>query len=85
MKPILEKDYNPSMGILIDVRNPISYDKKHNPHSINISYDKLLMNHQKYLNKQNSYYLICDKGYKSRKAARILTFYGYNVTYVINS
>lgn len=85
MKPIFENEFEPAMGILIDVRNPNDYQEKHNPYSINIYYDKLLMNHQKLLNKNNKYYLICDKGNKSKRAARILSFYGYDVTYVINA
>ena len=85
MKSIKEEDYNPSMGILIDVKDPLSYKEKHNPYSINIYYDKLLMNHKTLLNKNTKYYIMCDKGHKSKQAVRILTFYGYDVTYVINS
>ena len=85
MKPINENEFRPEMGILIDVKDPISYQEKHNPFSINICYDKLLLNHNKYLDKNKKYYLICDKGYKSKRASRILSFYGYDVTYVINS
>ena len=77
MKSIKENEYQPYMGILIDVRDPISYKEGHNSNSINIYYDKLLMNHKTVLDK--------DKGHKSKQAARILSFYGYNVTYVINS
>jgi rhodanese-related sulfurtransferase len=72
------------MGILIDVKDPISYKEKHNPYSINIHYDKLLLNYKILLDKNKKYYLICDKGHKSKKAARILKFYGYDVSYVIN-
>ena len=85
MNPIKESAYNPSLGILIDVKDPISYKEHHNPYSINIYYDKLLMNHKTLLDKNKKYYLICDKGKRSKQAARILAFYGYNVTYVINS
>ncbi len=84
MKSIKESDYYPNMGILIDVRDPISYKENHNPYSINIYYDKLLMNHKTLLDKNQKYYLICDKGHKSKKAARVLSFYGYDVTYIIN-
>ena len=73
------------MGTLIDVKDPISYGEKHNPHSINIYYDKLLMNHKILLNKYKKYFIICDKGRKSKQAVRILEFYGYDVTFVINS
>ncbi len=85
MKSIKESEFNPNMGILIDVKDPISYKEKHNPYSINIYYDKLLMNHKTILDKNKKYYLICDKGHKSKQAVRILSFYGYDVTYVINS
>lgn len=85
MKTIYESEYYPNMGTLIDVRDPVSYQKNHNPYSINIHYDKLLLNHNLLLDKNKKYYLICDKGHKSKKAARILSFYGYNVIYVINS
>jgi rhodanese-related sulfurtransferase len=85
MKFIYERDYYPNMGILIDVRDKDSYNKDHNPYSININYDKLLLNHKELLDKNKKYYIICNKGHKSKKATRILTFYGYDVTYVINS
>lgn len=85
MKTIKETDYNRNLGILIDVRDAISYQEKHNPLSINIYYDKLLINHKVLLDKNKKYYLICDKGHKSKQATRILEFYGYDVTYVINS
>jgi len=85
MKTINERDYMPSLGVLIDVRDPISYKEKHNPYSKNVYYDKLLMNHKILLDKNKKYYIICDKGHKSKQAVRILEFYGYDVTYVINS
>ncbi len=85
MKSIKESEYYKGLGILIDVRDSESYKEGHHPDSINIYYDKLLLNHQKYLDKNKKYFLICDKGHKSKKAVRILSFYGYDVTYVINS
>ena len=85
MKSINENDFTPNMGILIDVKDPISYQEKHNPYSINIYYDKLLLNHKILLDKNKKYYIMCDKGHKSKKAVRILSFYGYDVTYVINN
>lgn len=85
MKFINEREYSPHMGILIDVKDPISYKEKHNPYSINIYYDKLIMNHKTLLDKNKKYFIICDKGRKSKQAVRILSFYGYDVTYVINS
>ena len=85
MKYIYEKDYNPNMGILIDIKDPISYKNKHNPYSINIYYDKLMFNFKLLLDKNKKYFIICEKGKRSKEAVRILSFYGYDVTYVINS
>ena len=84
MKMIKESEFMPHMGILIDVRDPISFKEKHNIYSKNVYYDKLLLNHKILLNKNNKYFIICDKGHKSKQAVRILSFYGYDVTYVIN-
>lgn len=85
MKTINESDYKKELGILIDVRDPLSFKEKHNPLSVNVYYDKLLLNHNTLLDKNKKYFIICDKGHKSKQAVRILEFYGYDVTYVINA
>lgn len=83
MKRIKINDYNPSMGVLIDVRDKIYFDKEHYSNSVNIPYEKLLMNHSYFLDKNKKYYITCTKGHKSQKAVNILEFYGYDVTQVI--
>ena len=83
MKRIKIEDYNPSMGILIDVKDQIYYEKEHHPNSVNIPYDKLLLNHKTLLDPKKKYYLTCTKGNKSKKAVSILEFYGYDVTQAI--
>ena len=83
MKTINIKDYNPSMGLLIDVRNKDDYIKSHVNGSINIPYNELIFNHSKYLNKSNKYFIICLNGIMSRKAVNILHVYGYNVINVV--
>lgn len=83
MKSININNYNSSMGVLIDVRNKDEYDKKHINGSINIPYNELIFNHNKYLNKNNKYFLICSGGIKSKRATNILSIYGYDVTNVI--
>ncbi len=85
MKKISINDYNPSMGLLIDVRDKYYYDSNHYPNSVNIPLEKLLLNHQKVLKPNEKYYITCKKGYKSKKAVSILEFYGYDVTQVINN
>ena len=82
MNTIFYKDYNPSMGLLIDVRNKIDAIKKPIKYSKNIPFNDLIFNHSKYLNKSNKYYIICSKGYLSKRATNILKVYGYDVTNV---
>ena len=83
MKNIKLSDYSFSMGTIIDLRDKSEYLKKHITGSINIPYNDLIFNHDKYLNKSNKYFLICSGGIKSKKACNILSIYGYDVTNVI--
>lgn len=82
MKSININDYKPYMGTLIDVRPKYEFSKN-SINAINIPFDELIFNHQKYLNKDHKYYLICSGGVKSKKATNILNVYGYDVTNVI--
>ena len=79
MKKILLKDYKDNMGIFIDI-NYTNSNVVNN--SINIPYEKLLINHKELLDKNKKYYIYCNGGIKSRKAVNILDFYGYDVTLV---
>lgn len=74
--------YSPSLGPLIDVQHPLDYQKSHDSRSINIYADKLIMNHKKYLNKNTTYYIVCNKGVLSQKVVRNLKYFGYNVVQV---
>lgn len=80
MKRININDYFKSMGTLIDIQNVIDYQEYHHPDSINIPYEKLMLNYKTLLDKNKAYYIVCRKGTKSRKAVSILEFYGYDVT-----
>lgn len=82
MKTISIYEYNERMGKLIDVQHPIDYKKKHDPRSINIYADKLIMNHSRLLNKNERYFIICEKGRLSKRVVTMLSFYGYNVVQV---
>lgn len=82
MKRIDLNVYNPSMGTLIDVSDEITYKEKKIPGSVNIPYEKLLLNYKELLNKDSKYYIMCTKGIHSRKVVSILEFYGYDVTQV---
>ncbi len=80
MKRLNIKDYYNNMGTLIDIQNPIDYANNHHPNSINIPYEKLMLNYKTLLDKNKRYFIICNKGTKSRKAVSILEYYGYDVT-----
>ncbi len=80
MKRLSIKDYYKNMGTLIDIEQPIDYATFHHPDSINIPYEKLMLNYKTLLDKNKPYFIICSKGTKSRKAVSVLEFYGYDVT-----
>lgn len=83
MKVIDYKNYHSNMGTLIDIENFVNYNNAHLKEAINIPYEKLLYNHSEYLDKNKKYFIVCKKGITSKKATRILEFYGYDVTQVI--
>ena len=70
------------MGTLIDLSDPITYEKRKRPGSVNFTYDKLMLHYQEYLRKGVPYYILCTKGIHSKRAVAILEYYGYNVTQV---
>lgn len=82
MKRIDLATYNKSMGTLIDISDPITFQEKMVPGSINIPYQKLLLHYKELLDKNKKYYIMCTKGIHSRKVVSILEFYGYDVTQV---
>lgn len=82
MKRISLEEYNPRMGILIDVQHPLDYKDNPTIGSINIYADKLLMN-PKVLDINKKYYIICNKGFLSRKVVNMLEYLGYDVTQVV--
>ena len=82
MNSININEYSESLGQLIDVSHPLDYQKKHVASAINIYADKLLLNHFKYLDKNKTYYIMCQKGQLSKKVVTRLKFYGYKVIQV---
>lgn len=71
MKIIKKKDYR-NEGIFINL------DESFKP------YENLINNHYRYLSKDKSYYFYCHSGAKAKKVVSILSYYGYDVTLVIN-
>ena len=84
MKVIEYENYESYLGTLIDVQHPLDYEEFHDPRSINIYADKLILNHKLYLDKNRPYYIMCKRGNLSKKVVQILSFYGYNVILVKN-
>ena len=64
---------------IIDLRSIESYNNNHIPNSINIPFEKLIVEPNKYLNRNEIYYLYCRCGVTSMKACEILRRMGYNV------
>lgn len=64
---------------IIDIRSNQKYNDNHIPGAININYNLLINNPEKYLKKELVYYIYCQKGITSKKATEILRRKGYNV------
>ena len=83
MKKIMYSDYNPTMGLLIDVQHPLDYKENPTPNSKNMYADKLMLNYKTVLDKDKKYFIICSKGSLSKRVVAMLEYLGYDVTQVI--
>ena len=64
---------------IIDIRSIEKFNSKHIPGAINISFEQLLINHNKYMNNKDTYYIYCQKGIQSRRLCSVLKNMGYKV------
>ena len=64
---------------IIDIRDNRKYNDGHILNAINILSDDLLINYNKYLNKNDVYYIYCQKGNKSKQICSYLVKMNYNV------
>ena len=82
----IEINYNDvdNSFIIIDIRDNLSYQRKHIKNAINISFINLIINPKKHLNKTNKYLLVCEYGIKSKKTSEILNKQGYKTYSLIN-
>lgn len=64
---------------LIDLRSIEKYNSNHIMNARNITMEQILINPNKYLNKNEKYYIYCQKGVQSRNLCQILRNMGYNV------
>ena len=68
---------------IIDIRDNYLYNIESVPNSKNIPMNFLLMNPSNYLDKNNTYYIYCNRGINSKKTCDVLTSLGYDVINLI--
>lgn len=68
---------------IIDVREQIEFRQGHIPNAKNIPMFGLVMNAEQFLNKEKTYYIICQSGNRSRETCRSLAKQGYDVVNVL--
>lgn len=75
----MEIDYNKitNSNNIIDIRSFLDYDEFNIKKSINIPKIILMSKPDKYLNKEEEFYLLCDKGKISLSCSKILNALGY--------
>lgn len=64
---------------LIDIRSPEKYNSGHILNAINIPFNVLLIRYSDILNKNETYYIYCQRGIQSLKICDVLTKNGYDV------
>ena len=72
--------------LVIDIRSHNSYIEEHVPNSINIPYLELIIEYPKKINKNFTYYIICEEGQRGREVSNYLYQKGYRaktVNYVL--
>lgn len=68
-----------SNPFIIDIREAYEYAPFHLPTAVNIPYQSLVMYPERYLNRKDTYYLICQHGGESYRACLLLEPAGYKV------
>lgn len=68
---------------IIDIRGSSSFNNNHIPGAKNIEYKTLILNLNKYLNKNEKYYFYCQRGVQSYKLCSYLSSLGYDVVNVL--
>ncbi len=79
---IASSEMNLKTQELIDVRTKSEYQSAHIPKSIHIEMERLLESPEKFLKKEQGYYIICASGMRSARVCKHLSKLGYTVTNV---
>lgn len=64
---------------IIDIRNRNQYQEGHIPSAINIPYENLIYQPEKFLDKNNVYYIYCQYGINSSYVKSKLIQQGYHI------
>ena len=64
---------------IIDIRDNYLYNMDSLPNAKNIPMNFLITNPDNYLNKEEEYYIYCNRGINSKKACEVLNNLGYKV------
>ena len=65
--------------IIIDIREKDEYDSGHLNGAINISMNKIILNPEKYLSKNKTYFIYCQEGKITKVVCNILSKLEYRV------
>ena len=68
---------------IIDIRSYHRYLQGHIPGAISIESSELITYPEKYLDKEKTYYLYCDSGFRSSNIVQKLNSMGYNTVNII--
>lgn len=79
IKELLKKGND---AYIIDIRSNQSYNNNHIPNAKNIPSQVLISNPSKYLEKDRTYYLYCQKGTTSIRVCSLLNNLGYKTVNV---
>ena len=79
LKNVNVKNLDYENMIIIDIRSREKYNDNHIPNSLHIDASELILNPEKYLEKEKTYYIYCQKGKTSINVCINIYKQGYNV------
>ena len=82
MKELSVNEIKDNMN-LIDIRDNYLFNLGNIPNSKNIPMNFLIMNPDNYLNREDTYYIYCNRGISSKKTCEMLSSLGYHVVNII--
>lgn len=68
---------------IIDIRSVEKYNFNHLPYATHIPYEKLIIDLNKYLKKNEFYYIYCQQGIATKKVCSMLSKQGFKLVNII--